>query len=133
VVRRQVPVTTTRIARGAWCECPPGTTPSAAPAAGVVGAAATEAPADAPVQSRVGYESAGPGRQFCEGATFANERMVTTTRMVRETQTRRVPYTVTRMVSEQCVKKVPYTVTRMVPHQVTKVVPVTTCRIVKEE
>ena len=73
-----------------------------------------------------GHAAEAPGRVFVEGGQCVTERMVTTTRMVRETQMRRVPYTVTRMVRETTVKKVPYTVTKMVPHTVCKTVPVTT-------
>src|SRR5262249_8636731 len=124
-VRRQVPYTVMRTVRGCYVDVGPGVS------AGANGCG-TVAP-DTHVGGLKGYDCEAPGRVFVEGAQCVTERMVTTTRMVRETVTRCVPVTVTRMVPETCVKKVPYTVTRMVPTTVQKCVPVTTCRMVKQE
>jgi len=68
---------------------------------------------------------AGKPWTFTEGATFDKTYTTTSTRMVRETQVKKVPYTVYKTVTEEAVKKVPYTVVKMVPETVKKMVPVT--------
>src|SRR5262249_9011530 len=60
-----------------------------------------------------GYDCAGPGREFKEGAQVCVEVPYTTCRMVQEQHVKQVPYTVCRTVTQDCVKKVPYQVCRM--------------------
>src|SRR5262249_33299134 len=75
----------------------------------------------------VGHDEPGPGRTFKEGAQVCRDVTTTSTRMVRETQVHKVPYTVYQTVSEDCVRQVPVRVCKMVPTTVKKCVPVRTC------
>src|SRR5262249_17218867 len=124
-VRKQVPYTVVRTVRGCYVDVGNGVSAGA-------NCCGTCAPG-VNVGSLKGYDCEGQGRGFVEGASCVSENVYTTTRMVQERVTRKVPVTVTRMVSETCVKKVPYTVCKMVPHTVQKCVPTQVCKMVKEE
>jgi hypothetical protein len=112
VVKKCVPCTVNRIAKGCFCES---------------GNCAGMAPG-----SVVGTGEDGPGKTFIEGGVCSRVVPCQTTRMVREEQVKMVPYTVCRNVPETVVKQVPYTTTKMVQTVVQKCVPVTTCTMVQE-
>ena len=108
VVKKQVPYTTTRCARGAYVDAK-----------------------DAGKKDAQGHDCDAPGRVFKEGAVVRTTSTTTTCRMVQEQHTKKVQYTVWENVKEDCVKKVAYQVCRNVPVQVTKQVPETVCEMQK--
>src|SRR5262249_21751008 len=96
VVRTQVPYTVTRCLRGAYVDqCPQGGQPAPAPAANGCGTGAGDC------GGNMNHDCPGPGREFVEGAQVCRTYTTTTTRMVPQTETRKVQYTVWKTVSEE--------------------------------
>jgi hypothetical protein len=144
VVRSTRQYTTARVACGAYMDVAPGASVpsrvSYAPGTGTppatlpltAGAGSAPIVGSTPSCGPQYHAEDGPGRVFVEGASYEYTTTSTSTRMVQETRTRRVPYTTYETVQETHYKKVPYTVCHMVPHTTKRMVPYKTCEMVTE-